>query len=210
MAESDAPDRPAPPPETYEAIMQATYRAFCEHGYADLTTREIAEEFEKSRSLLHYHYDTKQELIVALLDYLLDSHPAKAAADEIENPDERLELFIDRGLFGPKEAAFDFWDFHTALLELRLHAHRNDVYREQLDRTIGLITDLLAETIREGIETGRFRDVDPEATALFLYDAIDAARIRKITLGHDDAPRRTRWAIETFVLPTLRTPSEGD
>ena len=41
MAESDAPDRPAPPPETYEAIMQATYRAFCKHGYADLTTREI-------------------------------------------------------------------------------------------------------------------------------------------------------------------------
>ncbi|EMA55273.1 MULTISPECIES: TetR/AcrR family transcriptional regulator [Halococcus] len=204
MAESDAPDRPTPPPETYEAIMQATYRAFCKHGYADLTTREIAEEFAKSRSLLHYHYDTKQELIVALLEYLLESHPAKAATDEIADPDERLELFIDRGLFGPENAPFDFWDFHTALLELRLHAHRNDAYREQLDRTIGLITDLLAATIREGIETGCFRDVDPEETAQFLYDAIDAARIRKITLGHDDAPRRTRRAIETFVLPTLR------
>ena len=79
-----------------------------------------------------------------------------------------------------------------------------DAYREQLDRTLGLITDLLAETIREGIETGCFRDVDPEATAQFLYDAVDAARIRKITLGHDDAPRRTKHAIETFVLPTLR------
>jgi AcrR family transcriptional regulator len=207
MIETSSSDRTGPPPETHEAIMRATYRAFCAHGFADLTMRDIAEEFEKSRSLLHYHYETKQELIVALLEYLLEEHPAKAAASEIDDPATRLELFVDRGLFGPEDGAFDFWEFHTALLELRSHGHRDDAYREQLDRNVGFVTDLLAATIREGIEAGRFRDVDPEATALFLHDAIDAARIRKITLGHDDAPRRTREAIETYVLSTLRTPA---
>lgn len=43
-----------PPPETHERLMQATYAALCEHGYADLTLRKIAAEFEKSRGLLYY------------------------------------------------------------------------------------------------------------------------------------------------------------
>lgn len=206
MADSDATDRADSPSETHEAIMRATYRAFCEHGFADLTMRDIAEEFAKSRALLHYHYDTKQELIVALLDHLLDSHPARTIAADIDDPEARLETFIDRGLFGPEDSEFDFWEFHTALLELRSHAHRNDAYRAQLDRNVEFITGFMAGTIREGIETGHFRDVDAEATARFLHDAIDAARARKITLGHDDAPRQVRWAIETFVLPALRAP----
>jgi len=51
--------------------MSATYRALREHGYADLTIQQIADEFEKSKSLIYYHYDTRTELLVAFIDHLL-------------------------------------------------------------------------------------------------------------------------------------------
>ncbi|MEF8774483.1 MAG: helix-turn-helix domain-containing protein, partial [Halobacteriales archaeon] len=51
--------------DTDEALMAATYRALCEHGYADLTIQQIGAEFEKSTSLLYHHYDGKDELLVA-------------------------------------------------------------------------------------------------------------------------------------------------
>jgi AcrR family transcriptional regulator len=34
--------------DTCEAIMSATYRALCAHGYADLTMQDIADETDKS------------------------------------------------------------------------------------------------------------------------------------------------------------------
>jgi len=52
--------------------MEATYRALCAHGYADLTTQDIADESETSKASLHYHYDTKEELLLSFLDYLYD------------------------------------------------------------------------------------------------------------------------------------------
>ncbi|PSQ42055.1 TetR family transcriptional regulator, partial [Halobacteriales archaeon QS_9_68_42] len=55
------------PEETRERITNATYRALCDHGYAALTMQDIADECDCSKSLLHYHFDTKEDLLVELL-----------------------------------------------------------------------------------------------------------------------------------------------
>lgn len=52
-------------------IMEATYRALQKHGYGNLTIQHIADEFENSKTLLYYHYDGKDELLVDFLDYVL-------------------------------------------------------------------------------------------------------------------------------------------
>jgi len=67
---ADSPNRTAADPN--EEIMRATYRALQEHGYADLTIKRIAEEYGKSTAAIHYHYDTKDDLLAAFLDYILD------------------------------------------------------------------------------------------------------------------------------------------
>ena len=66
----DSPDRSFS--DTDEEIMQATYRALSEHGYANLTIKRIAAEYGKSTAAIHYHYDTKDDLLAAFLDFLLD------------------------------------------------------------------------------------------------------------------------------------------
>ena len=40
--------------DTPEEVMEATCRALCEHGYADLTMQDVADESDKSTAALHY------------------------------------------------------------------------------------------------------------------------------------------------------------
>jgi len=192
-----------PPPDTYEEIMEATYRAFCEHGYADLTMRDIAEQFEKSRSLLHYHYDTKQELIVALLEHLVAAYDEEMRGSLGEDPAADLRRFLEESLLGPDEPGFEFLEFHAALLELRSQAHRNDAYREQLADSQAVFHDLLAGIIRSGIEQGTFREVDPDRYATLLLDAADGARTRAITLGQADLDRAHGTVVRHLVEPLM-------
>ncbi len=78
-----------------EEIMRATYRALRTHGYADLTIKRIADEYGKSTAAIHYHYDTKEDLLAAFLDYILDQF--KDAVHEVEttDPEQRLELLLE-------------------------------------------------------------------------------------------------------------------
>jgi len=55
-----------------EEIMEATYRALLRHGYADLSISRIADELDKSKAAIYYHYDTKDDLLVAFLEFAVD------------------------------------------------------------------------------------------------------------------------------------------
>ena len=75
--------------ETDEEIMRATYRALREHGYADLTIKRIATEYGKSTAAIHYHYETKDELLAAFLDYILSQFVETVQGVETIDPEER-------------------------------------------------------------------------------------------------------------------------
>ncbi|QLC33695.1 TetR family transcriptional regulator [Halarchaeum sp. CBA1220] len=181
--------------ETQTAIMEATYRALCEQGYADLTMQAIADEFEKSKSLIHYHYDTKEELLVAFLDYLLAEFLENVEATNDGTPRERLDTLVDALLSGPDEAG----DFQVAMLELRSQAPYVESYREAFAANDDHLAELLADTVRDGVEAGVFRDVDPDAVAETILVLIDGARTRSVLFGDDDPVAHTRRAIDGYV-----------
>lgn len=186
--------------ETQTAIMEATYRALCEQGYADLTMQSIADEFEKSKSLIHYHYDTKEELLVAFLDYLLDGFLAKVEeTDDSDDPRERLDTLVDILLSGPEKSE----DFQVAMLELRSQAPYVEAYREAFAANDAHLVALLADTVRDGIETGAFRDGDPERVAETILVMVDGARARSVLFGDSDTVAHTREAIDGYVRSHL-------
>lgn len=193
--------------KSYEGIMWAAYRALVAHGYADLTMRDIADEFEKSRSVIHYHFDTKQELLGSLFEFLVDRYQRAMlkAAPAADDPDALLETFVDIALWGPDDGPFDHWAFWAALLEFRSFAHRDDRYHLALETSYRQGVDILAAIIEAGIDAGQFREVPARRTARFIHNAIDSIRIERITLGHEDAPKAGRAALEELVLEPLRT-----
>ena len=193
------------PEETYGEMMQAAYRALCTHGYDDLTMRDIAAEFEKSRGLIHYHYDTKDDLLAAVFEWMVEQYEARilSEVDVADDPRATLETFVDVALYGPDDPAFDHWAFFAALIEFRSRAHRDERIRTALQGSYDRAVGIIQATLEAGIEQGVFREVDAEAAAHFLFLATDAVRVRKIAEGDDEALVQGRTALDQLVLEPL-------
>jgi AcrR family transcriptional regulator len=168
-------------PSAAAEIMDGVYSALRAHGYAGLTMQDIADECSKSKSLLHYHYDTKEDLLVAFLEYIISDSEDRIAARADDPPVDRLVQFVGWFVFAPDEA--DREAFHIALLELRTQGPFNERIREQLARSDRLLRGTVADILADGIEAGVFRDVDVEETAALLVATLDGARTRQITLA---------------------------
>ena len=202
-----------PPADTREAIMEATFLALAEHGYAGLRTRDIGAKLDASRTLLHYHYDGKRDLVAAFLESLVDRYEADVGVSEesegSEDPDpwSALDRRIDRSLFGPESADdADHWARMGVYHDLFAQARHDERYRAIFDAHRARLRGSLARTVERGIEVGVFRDVDPERVARLLVDVVHAARERRVSLGHEDAPEDARRAVDEFVLSSLATP----
>lgn len=191
----------ADPDGTREEIMVATYHALRTHGYAGLTVQAIAEEFEKSKSLLYHHYDDKDELLLAFLAYMLEEFEAGVPDEAEEEPDERLGSVLDEVLTesAPPEAE----QFLAVMVELRAQAANDERYEEQFTQHDRFFRENLAAAIREGVEVGTFRDVNPDRVAEFLVTLITGAMTRQVTSEGVDRDAVRREA-ERYVESTLR------
>ncbi|PSQ22066.1 TetR family transcriptional regulator [Halobacteriales archaeon QS_8_65_32] len=191
--------------DTRTAIMDATYRALCTQGYADLTVAAIAGEFDKSKATIHYHYDTKDDLLAAFLDYLLDRFVDRLSADAESGPEARVTAIADALLFDMDDPDGDR-DLHTALLEIRAQAPHRAAFREQLTANHTFAEDLLTEAIADGIDEGVFRAVDPRSTARLVLATMLGGRVYDLTLDDRDVAADVRTALDDVVLEPLRAP----
>ncbi len=107
--------------ESTSDITEGTYRALCKHGYADVTMEDIAAETDVSKSALHYHYDSKHDLLVSFFDDLLEGFTERLDAVDGESAYEGLLNLIDAVLFPPDDDAPDL-GFQTAVLEMKAQA----------------------------------------------------------------------------------------
>jgi AcrR family transcriptional regulator len=172
------------PETTREAIMKATYEALSTHGYADLTIQRIADEFEKSKSLLYHHYDSKDALLVDFLAYVLERLEDTIPIEEDADADTQLAVAFDHVfstlLAEPRD------DFKRAMLELRAQAAHDDTYRTQFTDNDAYTHSQLVDIIATGVEEGVFRDVDPDRTATMILTIIQGMLLRDATTTDDD------------------------
>ncbi len=173
------------PQDVRQDFMKATFRALCKHGYADITMKKIADESKKCKSTLHYHYGTKENLMVDFIKYLLEGFEEKIVPDT-DDPLEKLNGLIDNMLFGLKDGEMHE-RFHTALLELRSQAPFNEKYREQITKNDEFIQKIVIDIIKEGIVKGKFKDINPERTSTIILSSIDGARARQISTNREAA-----------------------
>lgn len=188
------------PANTHEAMMEATYRALCTHGYANLTIQKIGEEFSKSKSLVYHHYDGKDELLLDFLEFMLDRFATEIIDTGADDPTDRLQSVIDLTITEPlsEERA----SFRRTMIELRAQAATDPAYREQFTRIERLFHDHIADLLREGIEQGTFRDVDPDQVASFLLTLIDGTMLRQTTTD-DGAITSARRELEIYLQDRL-------
>jgi len=180
-----------------DEIMAATHRALCECGYADLTMQRIADRTDTSKATLHYHYDTKDDLLEAFLDHVVEWFETEFDP-ETEPPEERLRAVLE-AIFDRAES--DREQYAVALLEIKAQAPFEAAYRDRLRALDSRLRETVAEAVRDGIESGAFEDADPEAVARFVATATNGCHVREVALG--EAPDPTRRLVEAYLEAQL-------
>ncbi|AUV82475.1 TetR family transcriptional regulator [Salinigranum rubrum] len=186
--------------ETEGAIMEATYRALREHGYADLTIKRISDEYGKSTAAVHYYYDTKDELLAAFLDYLLKRFVDSIHHIDTTDPEERLELLLDELLVKPQENP----DLSIALLEMRSQAPYKATFSERFQQNDEYVRYMLKAVVNHGIDEGVFNDVDADHVTRSLMTIVDGGRTRAVVLDDLTELETARQTAREYVDAMLR------
>jgi len=162
---------------TREEILEAAFEALQEHGYSELTIEAIGDEFDKSQSLIYHHYDSKDELLIDLLEHLIEYFETRTPEILPSGPRDRIEAFVEAavGLNDRDKTAIG------TFIELRAQAVHDDRYRDHFVRSDEVLQEAIAEDIRDGIESGVFQEVDAERMATWLHTVSIGAAFRSVT-----------------------------
>jgi AcrR family transcriptional regulator len=173
---------------TRKALLDAAEDLLISKGVAGITTRKVAEQAGVNQALVHYHFGTIEELLVAALERV--SVQVKARSQEIYQPDR---LFIE-GWFEEMEAAittdFDKGWGKVWLENLTLAANRPKVAKQYVKAST-MTRKLHEKHVREMLEE---LGVDPEEYPpqgiVTLLDAVTSKlildRLVGIKAGHKE------------------------
>jgi len=118
-------------PGTRERILQAAFTVLSRQGYENTSIKDIAEEAGVAQGLVHYHFKSKQQLVLAVLDFVC----------------QKVELGVVEGEAGAIQA---FEDTKATLKDSR---DANSLYVQLIG--VGLHDALVGAGVRDFIRSER-------------------------------------------------------
>ena len=118
-------------PDTREKILQAAFTVLSRQGYENASIKDIAEEAGVAQGLVHYHFKSKQQLVLAELDFVC----------------QKVELGVVEGEAGAVQA---FEDTKRTLKDSR---DANSLYVQLIG--VGLHDALVGAGVRDFIRSER-------------------------------------------------------
>ena len=162
-------------------ILKAGYEVASRKGLDALTVRLVAHRAKLSTGLVLFHFKTKDQLIIALLDYVLQTTSVFQVTEEITSipvPLDRLLALLRREMnrlaSEPRliRLFFDFWakGFTHALIRTKMQAEL-DRYREAFR--------LIAHDVLRA-EPERFAGVTPEGLSAVAVSFIKGCAVQSM------------------------------
>jgi AcrR family transcriptional regulator len=137
-------------------ILEAAKKILSERGYTKLTLQAVEEESGEYRALVAYYFGSKQGLVDAIIDSLMDAEDEalREHLEGIEEPEERVRALIDE----QRQISAD-WRGFRAFYELLPHIMRDDRLREGLATDYAKSRELDRQTLAAG-RSGIGEDLD--------------------------------------------------
>jgi AcrR family transcriptional regulator len=154
--------------------------------------QDVADRLERSNSAIHSHYDSKDDVLLSPLDYVVETFFEELEAETGADPVENLRLLVDR--LAPVPFDDEDRDLHAVTFELRSEPLTTPDYRAKFTEVDRTVCRIVADSVRAAVEDGDVEDVDPEAAA---------RRIQQHALSAQTARPTTEdgWAAETPARP---------
>ena len=161
--------------ERRNEILETTCEVVIERGFAGTRIADVAKRLEVSSSLIHYHFDSKEQLLAEAFEHYANKDVAETEG-EIENAPTalgKLERVIQNYVpEGSDDVEWMLW------IDGWGEALRNPMMRKISQQLDEQSIELLARIIRTGVESGEFNCPDPNASAMRLTALVDGLAVQ--------------------------------
>src|ERR1019366_9456953 len=149
---------------TADLLLDAAAELFCQKGFGETTTREIAARLNIQQASLYHHIAGKEDLLYRISKVAMESVEQRAhRALESGNPGEHLRAFIGAHLEGL------FENPNRTMATLDESRSLSSAHGKELAAMRGRYSDLLTHEIQAAAQAGLLRsDMPPAALRLAL------------------------------------------
>lgn len=186
--------------ERKDQIVRATVECITKHGYHNFSMQDVARTAGVSKGIIHYYFLNKDDLMMSVLDRVagdIESVLIKGM-EAIDDPVKKLEIFMS--------VAFDVVrstkEYYQVNMDFWTQINQKKEVRQVISRHYAKFRDTCAQVIRDGVDSGSFRKVDPTYYASYILAIIDGISLQWL---FDE----TVFEYEKFVEVTKKRILEG-
>jgi TetR/AcrR family fatty acid metabolism transcriptional regulator len=162
--------------ERKEQIVRATVDCISKFGYHNFSMQDVARTAGVSKGIIHYYFLNKDELMMSVLDKVAGDIERVLQSDmaNIEDPFQKMEIFVNvcfdvvRSTREYYQVNMDFWT----------QINQKDEVRAVIARHYAKFRETAAKVVRQGLEAGKFRKVDPAQYGSFVIAVIDGLSLQ--------------------------------
>ena len=187
-----------------EQIVQAAFRVAAREGLEQMTIRLVAAEAGLSTGLVFFHFTSKETLLLALLDWLLDSLFENWEMPDDLAPTEHLlallQLDLQDTYQGQGEQAAARLELFFAYWAM---AVRNPAINERIRHAIEHSRQLFLPTVQAVIESEpvRFRHVTSEGLVTVVLAIAQGSAVQSLLNGHRIDVEQILAVIRALLIP---------
>jgi AcrR family transcriptional regulator len=168
---TEAPTRTQAAEDRRAELIRVAYRVMARDGVHRVPLQQISTEAGVSKGLLIYHFQTKDGLVLAALEWVLESTETRIREQlaDSEDPVTAISKMVRAVWVGP-DANRDFFRFYLDGVE---HQARSPEFDEFADRARSIMNTFYQELIVAGSNAGVFDVEDPTVAAIQMRAIIE-------------------------------------
>jgi len=150
-----------------DAFLDVAQRLVQTKGYEAMSIQDVLNELEASKGAFYHYFESKQELLEAVVERFSDGALA-ALAPVLGDPDLPALQKLERVFAGVARWKADQKELVLAIMEV-WNSDGNAIVREKLRRlTERIMVPLFSAIVSQGIDEGAFQVDSPDETAMIL------------------------------------------
>ena len=194
--------------DSRDEILKAAMHLFANRGFHETSMSEVAREAHVSKALIFWHFKTKEELFVAVLNrllepYFIDFAEEAGVLDERAQIKKLVEFYLD---FVRDNASSVRFFLAQMLHDQRFSEGLNEQVLKIYSGYRGMLVELIARAQQKGLCALKFT---PAAAAGFLLSALNGILIEHLFVANNPLDSDEAVAMVSEWLFGQETPSGG-
>jgi AcrR family transcriptional regulator len=167
-----------------EEFLRAALDLFAERNFASVTIKDIGQALGVNTALIYYYFESKTDLFRATIEFAVENaFDSMRALDEKSGDPAKL---ISAWLQNHVDKYAKIHRFVKIALDYRSSHEGDPSIEASIAKFYAKEREMLSRCIRQGIEQGIFKPVDPARMAAFISTYLDGCMVRLVILPDYD------------------------